>query len=177
MYTFTTPKLQPLVTKHEGKNLIQVCVTPTYIHRDKTDTFPLQACLNAPSPSDSNGIEGEPPVGESPEEPNHAQVPGTYTLTFPYTRDMMKPLSLPTRTNIYQPCVKANPPQCPPATACRPKITWPTRTTCNSRVEACPSNKASPHKEWASILSLPKRGWPVNIPRTTEAMHTGDCDF
>ena len=28
VYTFTTPKLQPLVTKAEGKNLIQVC-TPT----------------------------------------------------------------------------------------------------------------------------------------------------
>ena len=25
VYTFTTPKLQPLVTKAEGKNLIQVC--------------------------------------------------------------------------------------------------------------------------------------------------------
>ena len=25
VYTFTTPKLQPLVTKPEGKNLIQVC--------------------------------------------------------------------------------------------------------------------------------------------------------
>lgn len=27
VYTFTTPKLQPLVTKPEGKNLIQVCVS------------------------------------------------------------------------------------------------------------------------------------------------------
>lgn len=27
VYTFTTPKLQPLVTKPEGKNLIQVCCT------------------------------------------------------------------------------------------------------------------------------------------------------
>ena len=26
VYTFTTPKLQPLVTKPEGKNLIQVCI-------------------------------------------------------------------------------------------------------------------------------------------------------
>jgi pheromone receptor transcription factor len=26
VYTFTTPKLQPLVTKAEGKNLIQVCI-------------------------------------------------------------------------------------------------------------------------------------------------------
>lgn len=28
VYTFTTPKLQPLVTKAEGKNLIQVCAFP-----------------------------------------------------------------------------------------------------------------------------------------------------
>ena len=35
VYTFTTPKLQPLVTKPEGKNLIQVCCTlskPEPIH-------------------------------------------------------------------------------------------------------------------------------------------------
>lgn len=39
VYTFTTPKLQPLVTKPEGKNLIQ-------------------ACLNAPEPSGAeNGVE------------------------------------------------------------------------------------------------------------------------
>jgi len=54
VYTFTTPKLQPLVTKPEGKNLIQ-------------------ACLNAPEPADSNGVDGETAV-ESPEE-SHASVP------------------------------------------------------------------------------------------------------
>lgn len=36
VYTFTTPKLQPLVTKPEGKNLIQ-------------------SCLNAPDASMENG--------------------------------------------------------------------------------------------------------------------------
>jgi MADS-box transcription factor len=58
VYTFTTPKLQPLVTKAEGKNLIQ-------------------ACLNAPEPvqGNENGLaEGESAV-ESPEEPQHAQLP------------------------------------------------------------------------------------------------------
>jgi len=56
VYTFTTPKLQPLVTKPEGKNLIQ-------------------ACLNAPEPAtgDANGVDGDNPV-DSPEEA-HAQVP------------------------------------------------------------------------------------------------------
>ncbi|KAL2122073.1 hypothetical protein VTJ04DRAFT_2528 [Mycothermus thermophilus] len=50
VYTFTTPKLQPLVTKAEGKNLIQ-------------------ACLNAPEPpSGDNGVdEGNP--DQAPEEP------------------------------------------------------------------------------------------------------------
>lgn len=57
VYTFTTPKLQPLVTKPEGKNLIQ-------------------ACLNAADPAgDQNGVDtGDVP--ESPEDvtslpPNH----------------------------------------------------------------------------------------------------------
>ncbi|KAK2598917.1 transcription factor of the MADS box [Conoideocrella luteorostrata] len=51
VYTFTTPKLQPLVTKAEGKNLIQ-------------------ACLNAPEPTvgNENGVDGGDQV-DSPEEP------------------------------------------------------------------------------------------------------------
>ncbi|RMZ83661.1 hypothetical protein DV738_g1074, partial [Chaetothyriales sp. CBS 135597] len=43
VYTFTTPKLQPLVTKAEGKNLIQ-------------------ACLNAPEPTSENGVDGDADV-------------------------------------------------------------------------------------------------------------------
>ncbi|KAL9103643.1 MAG: hypothetical protein Q9163_001338 [Psora crenata] len=55
VYTFTTPKLQPLVTKPEGKNLIQ-------------------ACLNAPEPpsSNENGVDAEPE--DSPEDVNHSQI-------------------------------------------------------------------------------------------------------
>ncbi|KAI9838910.1 MAG: hypothetical protein M1819_004118 [Sarea resinae] len=55
VYTFTTPKLQPLVTKAEGKNLIQ-------------------ACLNAPEPAtgNENGVDGESAV-DSPEEATHQQ--------------------------------------------------------------------------------------------------------
>ncbi|KAK3073389.1 transcription factor of the MADS box [Teratosphaeriaceae sp. CCFEE 6253] len=55
VYTFTTPKLQPLVTKPEGKNLIQ-------------------ACLNAPEPADSNGVDGES-TADSPEEQHIAPPP------------------------------------------------------------------------------------------------------
>ncbi|GFF24635.1 transcription factor of morphogenesis MCM1 [Aspergillus udagawae] len=56
VYTFTTPKLQPLVTKAEGKNLIQ-------------------ACLNAPDPAtNENGVEAPEVPAETPEDVNHASV-------------------------------------------------------------------------------------------------------
>lgn len=53
VYTFTTPKLQPLVTKAEGKNLIQ-------------------ACLNAPDPTTSeNGVEAPDVPAEAQEDVKH----------------------------------------------------------------------------------------------------------
>ncbi|RDL37129.1 Uncharacterized protein BP5553_04562 [Venustampulla echinocandica] len=57
VYTFTTPKLQPLVTKAEGKNLIQ-------------------ACLNAPEPAGNgeNGVDDQNTV-DSPEEPSPQHLP------------------------------------------------------------------------------------------------------
>ncbi|ETS74258.1 hypothetical protein PFICI_14124 [Pestalotiopsis fici W106-1] len=55
VYTFTTPKLQPLVTKAEGKNLIQ-------------------ACLNAPEPSQNGDVDDSNQV-ESPEEPSNVHLP------------------------------------------------------------------------------------------------------
>lgn len=57
VYTFTTPKLQPLVTKAEGKNLIQ-------------------ACLNAPEPTpgNENGVDDSNQV-DSPEEPSNQHLP------------------------------------------------------------------------------------------------------
>jgi pheromone receptor transcription factor len=73
VYTFTTPKLQPLVTKPEGKNLIQV-----FRHYGCLDLVanPVKACLNAPEPTtgNENGIDGESAV-ESPEDHAQAQVP------------------------------------------------------------------------------------------------------
>ncbi len=81
VYTFTTPKLQPLVTKAEGKNLIQVsfpwhndlafCVWP--ILQSLTLS---QACLNAPEPSagNENGVDDGNAV-DSPEEPPNAHLP------------------------------------------------------------------------------------------------------
>ncbi|ORY67272.1 uncharacterized protein BCR38DRAFT_153906 [Pseudomassariella vexata] len=57
VYTFTTPKLQPLVTKAEGKNLIQ-------------------ACLNAPEPTpgNENGVDDGNQV-DSPEEQSNQHMP------------------------------------------------------------------------------------------------------
>ncbi|CAM1502096.1 Fc.00g040800.m01.CDS01 [Cosmosporella sp. VM-42] len=79
VYTFTTPKLQPLVTKAEGKNLIQ-------------------ACLNAPEPSQGgeNGVDGDqvdspeepanqhiPPQGGRPGMPQNPHMPGNYMPNMP----------------------------------------------------------------------------------------------
>jgi len=50
VYTFTTPKLQPLVTKPEGKNLIQ-------------------SCLNAPEPSGGSNDEDSPDLTSPPLPP------------------------------------------------------------------------------------------------------------
>ncbi|KAI6249478.1 Transcription factor of morphogenesis MCM1 [Erysiphe necator] len=48
VYTFTTPKLQPIVTRNEGKNLIQ-------------------ACLNAPEPIGENGLD-DPNADNAPDD-------------------------------------------------------------------------------------------------------------
>lgn len=60
VYTFTTPKLQPLVTKSEGKNLIQ-------------------ACLNAPEDSlgDEQGDQSDGNSGDSPDQSPVAPNAGT----------------------------------------------------------------------------------------------------
>ncbi|KAI1910010.1 transcription factor of the MADS box [Ophidiomyces ophidiicola] len=56
VYTFTTPKLQPLVTKAEGKNLIQ-------------------SCLNAPEPTSAeNGVDAPEVAPESADDVAHAAV-------------------------------------------------------------------------------------------------------
>ncbi|KAK5115066.1 hypothetical protein LTR62_001763 [Meristemomyces frigidus] len=75
VYTFTTPKLQPLVTKPEGKNLIQ-------------------ACLNAPEPADSNGVDGGSPV-ESPEEPHAPPPPMPQTMPPQGMRNQTAPAPQP----------------------------------------------------------------------------------
>jgi pheromone receptor transcription factor len=68
VYTFTTAKLQPLVTKAEGKNLIQVSDTITTLQYDLLDcgfgrALTKQACLNAP---DGFSPDGTPSGGVVP---------------------------------------------------------------------------------------------------------------
>ncbi|KAI0056111.1 SRF-TF-domain-containing protein, partial [Artomyces pyxidatus] len=62
VYTFTTAKLQPLVTQPEGKNLIQ-------------------ACLNAPHGTLPSSMPVGPPIGRAASTPmgapaHHSNVPG-----------------------------------------------------------------------------------------------------
>lgn len=67
VYTFTTAKLQPLVTQPEGKNLIQ-------------------ACLNAPHGAVPSAIPVGPPIGRSsgpmsiPGPPPAANIPGGLSI-------------------------------------------------------------------------------------------------
>lgn len=85
VYTFTTPKLQPLVTKAEGKNLIQVGDHSVPINQshasDEALSTPVanklrQACLNAPEPSqgNENGVDDSNQV-DSPEEVPQQHLP------------------------------------------------------------------------------------------------------
>lgn len=77
VYTFTTPKLQPLVTKPEGKNLIQVCLNPPHPTLDEDSADDLKHCLNAPSPTgaNENGLEEGGAGGDVADDQAHAQIP------------------------------------------------------------------------------------------------------
>ena len=75
VYTFTTPKLQPLVTKAEGKNLIQVSTETRVACISSSLTHGFQACLNAPEPpAGDNGVDDNNAV-DSPEEPANQHLP------------------------------------------------------------------------------------------------------
>lgn len=89
VYTFTTPKLQPLVTKAEGKNLIQ-------------------ACLNAPDDEDDlNDQAQSPPQVPSPQQAPPPPQPVSHPGTFPPTQSQQgmpqyQPNYLPDSA-VYQP--------------------------------------------------------------------------
>lgn len=58
VYTFTTPKLQPLVTKPEGKNLIQSCLNAP----DDSDAETPSQDLDKSKDSEGSISEGVPPI-------------------------------------------------------------------------------------------------------------------
>ncbi|KAF9896738.1 transcription factor of the MADS box, partial [Lobosporangium transversale] len=71
VYTFTTPKLQPLVTKPEGKNLIQACLhAPDKEPTPDRYTAPEQE--SSPAAGSEHDREEEP---SSPQQPSPQQPP------------------------------------------------------------------------------------------------------
>ncbi len=83
VYTFSTPKLQPLITKPEGKNLIQACLNAPeepeesheeeYNDRDNShQQSPQPAHNNGPVPQQQQG----PPVQGGPQYGQPQQGPG-----------------------------------------------------------------------------------------------------
>ncbi|CAO3697753.1 unnamed protein product [Rhizopus stolonifer] len=62
VYTFTTPKLQPIVTKPEGKNLIQ-------------------SCLNTPDPEETTTEKEEPAKPSSSSPKDNSPKPNTVNVT------------------------------------------------------------------------------------------------
>jgi len=88
VYTFATPKLQPLITKPEGKNLIQTCLnapdTPSGHgggNPSSGSTSTSSAPSSAPSPAQQGPpqrpSQGQPPVGynESPNPSSYYPTP------------------------------------------------------------------------------------------------------
>jgi hypothetical protein len=68
VYTFATPKLQPLITKPEGKNLIQSCLNapevapvaaPPQHHQPRIQGYPNEPPIMYPT---SGELRGEPPM-------------------------------------------------------------------------------------------------------------------
>eukprot|EP00124_Ichthyophonus_hoferi_P001471 Ihof_evm14s77 gene=Ihof_evmTU14s77 len=77
VYTFATPKLQPLITKPEGKNLIQACLNapdPPMMHdpRGYPDNIVGVPGVDGPSVQPGAGL----PAGVSPYNP--ATFPSSY---------------------------------------------------------------------------------------------------
>ncbi|KAF9310416.1 transcription factor of the MADS box [Podila horticola] len=117
VYTFTTPKLQPLVTKAEGKNLIQACLhapdkepTPEYApaqdeaspapnseaEREEQSASPAQASAQLPTPS-------QVPQQQQQQQ----QAPGGYgsssSMTVPTYPPPYNHIPFPTQAGSYYP--------------------------------------------------------------------------
>lgn len=69
VYTFATPKLQPLITKSEGKNLIQACLNAP----DDNAQDPAPTTRSQPAKSTDSSNEGAPPSYSHPPTSSPAQ--------------------------------------------------------------------------------------------------------
>ena len=74
VYTFTTAKLQPLVTQPEGKNLIQACLNAP--HGAMPSSLPVGAPLGRSAPGSGNNAGGGIGMGGGPSGPGRNNVPG-----------------------------------------------------------------------------------------------------
>jgi pheromone receptor transcription factor len=97
VYTFTTPKLQPLVTKAEGKNLIQ-------------------ACLNAPEPSSAGDNGADDATQDSPDDTTGGPpiVPQPPQATMPPAPHMPPSNYMPVDAMAYQTYLQQQQHQAPP---------------------------------------------------------------
>lgn len=81
VYTFTTPKLQPLVTKPEGKNLIQACLNaPEDSAEDEEASTPTNSANQSqpqqPQQTQQSQSQQSQPAGSGyPQQPNLGQLP------------------------------------------------------------------------------------------------------
>lgn len=78
VYTFATPKLQPVVTLREGKELIQSCLNAPDTNYPPSDYMP-----NASNNGPSNGG-SPPPVHQTPKTEPHASPPMTHPQHAPH---------------------------------------------------------------------------------------------
>lgn len=76
VYTFTTPKLQPLVTKPEGKNLIQACLNaPEESGEDEEASTPTNTQQQAPQQQQSQPQQAQQATQQQPQQQPHPQNP------------------------------------------------------------------------------------------------------
>lgn len=80
VYTFTTPKLQPLVTKPEGKNLIQACLNAPDAPTQESAAAQARASQSTPNygndntPSDGNNDNVYDPDRKQHQAPSSGQI-------------------------------------------------------------------------------------------------------
>ncbi|KAI9287473.1 hypothetical protein BC943DRAFT_319902 [Umbelopsis sp. AD052] len=76
VYTFTTVKLQPIVTKPEGKNLIQACLNAPDVGTEKQEDSEPGYARGSPNANENDAYEEKPePTHQARHAPPHQQQP------------------------------------------------------------------------------------------------------